>query len=142
YEQAASAFRAAMRFLKGVPAEARTHLSTAHATAQLGPGLRRDTAKNLARQFPAEPVADRATHHQFEVAALQPWHLFGEHRDALLPRAGHAGDIGAPEATLRPEGLDDLLRVFVDVPVGVRLARIAGRSGAFDRDIGVFGERQ
>src|SRR5437762_3402684 len=94
------------------------------------------------RQFPAEPVADRAAHHQFEVAPLQPRHLFCEHRHALLPRARHAGDVGAPEAAFRPEGLDNLLRVFVDVAIGIWLARIAGRSGALDRDIGVFGERQ
>src|SRR5205085_2734419 len=90
------------------------------------------------RQFPAEPVADRAAHHQFEVAPLQPRHLFCEHRHALLPRARHAGDVGAPEAAFRPEGLDILLRVFVDVAIGIWLARIAGRSGALDRDTGVF----
>src|SRR5437764_1766277 len=69
-------------------------------------------ARPLSRQFPAEPVTDRAAHHQLEVAALQPRHLLGEHRHALLPRARHAGDIGAPEAAFRPERLNDLLGVF------------------------------
>src|SRR6266480_1746558 len=99
-------------------------------------------ARPLSRQLPAEPVADRAAHHQLEVAPPQPRHLFGEHRHALLPRARHAGDVGAPEAAFRPEGLDNLLRVFVDVAIGIWLTRIAGGSGALDRDIGVFGERQ
>src|SRR5947207_2536615 len=99
-------------------------------------------ARSLSRQLPAEPIADRAAHHQLEVTPLQPRHLFGEHRHALLPRARHAGDVGAPEAAFRPEGLDNLLRVFVDVAIGIWLTRIAGGSGALDRDIGVFGERQ
>src|ERR1700751_557794 len=74
------------------------------------------------RYFPDDPVADCAAHDQLEVAALEPRHLFGEHRHALLPRAWHAGDVGAPEAALRPEGLDNLLCVFVDVAIGVGLA--------------------
>src|ERR1700730_7213055 len=88
-------------------------------------------------QFPAEPVADGTAHDELEVAAFEQRHLFGEHRHALLPRARHAGDVGAPEAALRPEGLDDLLGVFVDVAIGVGLARIAGRAGALDRHIRV-----
>src|SRR6516225_7574275 len=88
-------------------------------------------AVRSARQIPAEPVADRAAHHELEVAAFEPRHLFGEHHHALAPRARHAGNVGAPEAALRPERLDDLLRVFVDVAVGVGFARVTGRAGAF-----------
>ena len=84
--------------------------------------LREDFARRSTRQFPANPVANGAAHHQLEVAALEPRHLLGEHRHALLPRARHAGDVGAPEAALRTEGLDDLLRIFVDVAIGVGLA--------------------
>src|SRR6266446_6276833 len=98
--------------------------------------------ERLPRQFPAEPVADRAAHDQLEVAAFEPRHLFGEHRHAFFPRARHAGDVGAPEAALRPEGLDDLLGIFVDIAIGVRLARIAGRAGAFDRDIRMLRQGQ
>src|SRR5260221_11311059 len=91
--------------------------------------------------FPTETVGYRTAHQQSEDAAVQQWQLFGEHRDALLPRAGHAGDVRAPETALRPEGLDDLLRAFVDVPVGVSRARIARRSRALDRAVGEFDER-
>src|SRR5437764_14484089 len=59
-------------------------------------------ARPLIRQFPAEPIADRASPHQLAVAALQPRHLLGEHRPALPPRARHAGDVAAPEAAFRP----------------------------------------
>src|SRR5262249_61108469 len=70
-----------------------------------------------ARQFPAEPVADRAAHDELEVTAFEPGHLLGEHRHALPPGTWHAGDVGAPEAAVRSESLDDLLRVFMDVAV-------------------------
>ena len=73
------------------------------------------------RQFPADPVAQRAAHDEIEVVALEKRHLLGEHRHAFLPRARHAGDVGAPEAALRAEGLDNLLRIFVDVAVGIGL---------------------
>src|ERR1700730_9768371 len=104
--------------------------------------LRSSGRERLPRQFPAEPVADGTAHHQLEVAAFEPRHLLGEHRHALFPRARHAGDVGAPEAALRSEGLDDLLGVFVDVLIGVGVARIARRAGAFDPNILVLGERQ
>src|SRR6266496_833346 len=94
------------------------------------------------RQLPADPVADRAAHHQFEVAAFEKRHLVFEHRDALPPRAWHAGDVGGPEGALWTERIEDLLGVFVDVAVGVGLARIARRAGRLDRDVGVFGERE
>src|SRR6266568_396759 len=94
----------------------------------------------LTRQLPADPVAYRAAHHQFEVAAFEKRHLVFEHRDALPPRAWHAGDVGAPEGALRAERVEDLLGVFVDVAVGVGLARIARRAGRLDRDVRVFGE--
>src|SRR6516225_3124902 len=83
----------------------------------------------LSRAFPAEPVDDRLPHHQILVAALKPWQFLGEHRHALPIRAGHAGDVGAPEAALRAERVIDLANVFVDVAIGVGLARIAWRPG-------------
>src|SRR5271169_6908030 len=84
----------------------------ARARSRFSPSVRASPALSWspifvrsAGQFPADPVADRAAHHQLEIAALEPRHLLGEHRHALLPRARHAGDVGAPEAALRPEGL-------------------------------------
>src|SRR5213596_2974753 len=75
--------------------------------------------------FPAEPIDDRPTHQPLEIAALQPRQFFGEHRHALPVRARHAGDVGAPERALRPERLEDLTQIAVDVPEWVGLARIA-----------------
>ena len=60
----------------------------------------------------------------------------------MPPRARHAGDVGAPEHPLRAECVVDLLDVFMDGAIGVGLARIAGRPGRLDCNIGVFGERQ
>ena len=79
------------------------------------------------RQLPAEPVAHGAAHDEFEVVALEPRHLLGEQRHALLPRARHAGDVGAPEIALRAECVEIWLQVFVDVAERVGLARIARR---------------
>src|SRR6516225_7502307 len=78
-----------------------------------------------------DPVAQGAAHHQLEVAAFEPRHLLGEHRRALPPGTGHSRDVGAPEAALRPEGLDDLLRVLVDVSIGVGLAHLTAAFGCF-----------
>src|SRR5216683_5865851 len=94
------------------------------------------------RQLPSDPVAYRAAHHQFEVAAFEKRHLLGEHHNALPPRARHAGDVGAPEGALWAERVEDLLGVFVDVAIGVGRARIARRTGRLYRDIRVFGERE
>src|ERR1041384_5075108 len=73
------------------------------------------------RALPAQPVYDGPAHHALEVAALQPRQLLGEHRHALAPRARHARDVGAPEAAVGPERLEDLAQIAVDVRVGVRL---------------------
>ena len=40
------------------------------------------------RQLPAEPVGERASHHQLEITTLEPRHLLGEHGHALTVRAG------------------------------------------------------
>src|SRR5688572_10071461 len=92
--------------------------------------------------LPPHEIAQRAAHHELEVLAFEPWQLFGEHRHALFPRARHARDVGAPEHALRPESVEDLLQVFVDVAVGVRLARVARRAGGLDGDVRVFRERE
>src|SRR6516162_10893843 len=96
----------------------------------------------LSGTLPAEPVDDRLPHDQILVAALQPRQFLGEHRHALPVRARHPGDVGAPEAALRAERVMDLADVFVDVAIGVGLARIAGGPRELDRDIREFGERQ
>src|SRR5208282_5975903 len=98
--------------------------------------------EGLSRALPAEPVADRLPHHELLVATLEPRQLFGEHRHALPVGARHAGDVRTPKAALRAERVIDLADVFVDVAIGVRLARIARRPRELDRDIGIFGERQ
>src|SRR4051812_14542532 len=49
-------------------------------------------AETLCRPLPAEPVDDRLPHHELEIAAFEPRHLFGEHRDALAIRDRHARD--------------------------------------------------
>src|SRR5919197_426589 len=67
--------------------------------------------------FPAEPVADGVAHHQLLVAALQPGQFFREHRHALPVGAGHAGNVGAPEAALRTKSVKDPADVLVDVAV-------------------------
>src|SRR5882762_3908602 len=100
------------------------------------------TAAGLGRSFPAEPVADRLAHHELLVVALEPGEFFGEHRHALPIGARHARDVGAPEAALRAERVDDLADVVVDVAVGVGLARIARSTRELDRHIGVFCEGQ
>src|SRR5215471_5484494 len=54
-------------------------------------------------QLPANPGAKRAPHDQLFVLCGQPGQLLREHRHALLPCRGHAGDVGAPEHALRSE---------------------------------------
>src|SRR5712692_474715 len=94
------------------------------------------------RMLPADPLADRPPHDQFLVAALEPRQLVGEHRDALPVAARHPGDVGAPEAPRRAEGVENLADVLVDVAIRVRLARIARRARQLDGDVGPLGERE
>ena len=84
---------------------------------------------SLSGQGPADPVAEGATHHQFLVGLRQPGQLFREETDALLPGAGHPGDVGAPEHAVWPEGVVNLVQVVVDVGEGIGLAGVAGRAG-------------
>ena len=91
------------------------------------------------RQIPADPVAERSAHHQFEITTLEPRHFFGVHRYALAHRAGHTRDIGAPEHALGPERVEDTMQILVDVAVGVGIARITGSAGCLDSDVGVLG---
>src|SRR5262249_45497095 len=71
--------------------------------------------------FPSQPVTDRPTHHQLEVAALQPGQLFREQRDARTPRARHARDVGAPEPARGAEGVVEPVQIIVDVAKRVGL---------------------
>src|SRR6516165_4270524 len=93
----------------------------------------------LGRALPAEPIADRLSHNELLVAALEPRQFLGEHRQALPIGARHAGDVGAPEAALGAERVKDLADVFVDVAIGVGLARVTRGAGELDRDIREFG---
>src|SRR5215468_9073821 len=94
------------------------------------------------RPLPPKPRAYRFSHHQFPVASLKPGQFLSEHGHALPIRARHTGDISAPEATPRPEGVEYLLEIGVNVAIRIGLARIAWRPGKFDRNIGMLGERQ
>src|SRR5216683_8415638 len=98
--------------------------------AQCGRGYRAQRAGegSSGRPLPPEPVADCLAHDKFLVMTLEPGQFFGEHRHALPVRTWHAGDVGAPEAAPRAERVIDLADVFVDVAIGVGLARIARRA--------------
>src|SRR6202011_905887 len=121
---------------------------TAHAAADVpsrdgpAPEPEGELAAWSARPLPAEPVADGLSHDQFFVAAVQPRHLFGEHRHAVPVGARHPGDVGPPEAALRAERIEHLPDVSVDVAKGVGLARIARRTGELEPDVRVFGDGQ
>src|SRR5256885_16970662 len=83
--------------------------------------------------FPSQPVTDGPAHDQLEVAALQPGQLFGEQRNALTPRAGHARDVGSPEPARGAEGVVEPAQVVVDVAKRVRLIGAARRAGRLHR---------
>src|SRR6266566_9541377 len=92
--------------------------------------------------FPSEPVTDSPAHYQFEVAALQPGQLFREQRHALTPRAGHAGDVGAPEPARGAEGVVETVQIVVDIAKRVELIGVARRAGCLHRDVRIFRERE
>src|SRR5262249_59967360 len=98
-------------------------------------------AQRSARKLPAEPVAERAPHDQLLVLRRQPGQLFGEHRDALFPRARHPRDVRPPEHAVRAERVVELADVAVNVAIRVWLGRIAGRSGRLQRDGLLWGGR-
>src|SRR6185437_2836794 len=91
---------------------------------------------------PADPVAETAAHHVFEIAALQPGQFLGEEGYALTIAAGHAGDVGAPEHTLRTKGVENTMQAVLDIAERIALRRIMRRAGRLDRDIGQFCQRQ
>src|SRR5215467_11934759 len=92
-------------------------------------------ARASALKLPAEPVAERASHDQLLVLGRQPGQLFGEHGDALLPRARHPRDVRPPEHPIRAERVVELADMAVDVAIGIWLGRIAWRSGGLQRDV-------
>src|SRR5215469_14397486 len=98
--------------------------------------------RSARRERPAEPVADRAAHHELAVLAGEPRQLLGEQGHALPPRARHARDVGAPEHAGGAEGVVDAPQVVVDVAIGIGLARVARRAGGLDRHVRVAGERE
>src|SRR5262245_15159618 len=104
------------------------------------PGSHRVTSAPSFWTLPVEPVAHGTPHHQLQIAAREPWQLLREHRHALPPRAGHAGDVGAPEHPLWAEGVVDPAQMAVDVPIGVGLAGVARGPGGLDGDVRVSGE--
>src|SRR5262245_63399549 len=92
--------------------------------------------------LPPEPVADRASHPQLEVAAPEPRQLLGEQGHALAPRAGHARDVGPPEPARGAEGVIELLELVVHVAERVGLIGVARRAGGLHGYVGILRERQ
>src|SRR6516162_2855720 len=60
---------------------------------------------------PADPVAQRFAHDEFEVAALQPRQFLGEQAHALPPGARHPRDVGTPEHPLGAECVETAMQV-------------------------------
>src|SRR5947199_46763 len=79
--------------------------------------------------LPVEPCTQSAAHDELLVGLRQPLQLLREHRHALPPGARHARDVGAPEHALGAKGIIDLADVRVNIAIGIRLARVARRSG-------------
>src|SRR4051794_28395813 len=82
-----------------------------------------------AGQAPADPIAHSLAHDQFEIAALQPGQLLGEHGHALPPGTGHPRDVGAPEHPIRTERVENAVQVLVEAAERVSVFRIAGLTG-------------
>src|SRR5262250_2841773 len=86
------------------------------------------------RQIPADPVTQRTAHDQLLVALGEPGQL-GEMGDAVLPRAWHAGDVGAPEHALRAERVVDRPVASVQAAERIAVVRIAGTAGRLDGNV-------
>src|SRR5439155_26407986 len=74
------------------------------------------------RLVPAPPGAHGLAHDEMLVTLWQPGQLLGEHRHALPPGARHLRDVGSPEQTRGPEGVE------------------AWCTGRLDGDIGMLGQ--
>src|SRR6202035_3111519 len=81
------------------------------------------------RNLPADPVAERLAHHQFQVGALQPGQFLAEQCHALAPRTMHAGDVGAPEHASRAERVEDTMQWVVYGAERILVQRTAGLTG-------------
>src|SRR6516162_9467615 len=97
-----------------------------------GPITRSTLPDRARRPLPPKPRAHGLSHDQFQVAPLEPGQFLREHAHALSIRARHAGDISAPEATPRTEGVEYLLEIGMNIAIRIGLARIARRPGEFD----------
>src|SRR6185437_5112618 len=91
--------------------------------------------------LPSEPVAHGLAHHKFQVPALQPWQFFSEHRYALPVTARHARDIGAPEESMRPIGIEDAMQPIVYIAERIRRVGIAWSAGRLYRDVRTLRQR-
>src|SRR5262249_29560866 len=96
-------------------------------------------SRRLTGQLPPQPLADGAAHDELLVTGGQPRHLLREHGHALLPRAGHARDVRAPEHPLGTEDVVELPDVAVDVAMRIGLARIAGGAGGLEGYVRMLG---
>src|SRR5260370_37349134 len=54
---------------------------------------------------PSDPLAHAAAHDRFQVVAFEPWHLFGEHGDALAVCTREPRQVGPPETAPWAEGV-------------------------------------
>src|SRR5262245_15743447 len=69
---------------------------------------------------PAEPVAEGAAHDKVAIRTGQPCQFLGEEGHCLAVGAGDAGHVGAPEETVRTEGIEYLVQVRVQAGIGIR----------------------
>src|SRR4029450_13675655 len=118
-------------------------------TAAPGPARRGSRPLRQAEHYPdastspSDPFAHAAAHDPFEVIALQPRHLFGEHGDALAVAAGQAGPVGSPERAPWAIGVEDSADVGMHRTEGIGLFGGVARHGRdLGRHVGPLGERQ
>src|SRR5882757_9258242 len=91
---------------------------------------------------PAYPITHRPTHYEFQIVTFEPGQLFAKKGDAFPPAGCQARDVGSPEYSARPEGLEYTMQNRVRAGEWVRVGRHAGHAGRFDRDVGVRSEGQ
>src|ERR1700726_2679763 len=96
----------------------------------------------MVQSRPAYPITNRPTHHEFQIVTFEPRQLFAKKGDAFPPAGRQARDVGPPEYSPRPEGLEHMLQHRVGAGEWVRVRRHAGHAGRLDRDVGERSEGQ
>src|SRR5882762_6715676 len=100
-----------------------------------------DSPRSRALRRPLVDALERAAHERALVALRQPIGV-AEGIDALLVRqeSDRAGPVGAPQAAVDAEGVEDAGERVPDVLEGIGLARERAGAGDLDRDIRLTGE--